>query len=388
MLRRLVAHSIANVPYYREIYRRAGISHNDIRSLSDWGKLPIVTKTDLQAVPLPDRCAIGSRGLKLNSGGTSGEPLGFLVDEKAFAREWAHMHHVWQARGYRRSDVKITFRGKHFGRNEPIRYSAVHNEFVVNASCSMEEVLSAARRCFSGQRSVWIWGYPSLIAEFAHLVSTIHQSEQVRIRNSLKGILLGSEFPADVYRVPIESHLSTNTVSWYGHSEMALLAAETGRGIYQSYPTYGFAEAVGGAQQDKTAFRLLSSSLHNLVHPFIRYDTGDLVDPVCMSKGVVAFRISDGRVGDFVLDRAGRRHSLTAVIFGRHHRAFDKIRHVQVQDVGGGRIRLLVVPEHKPVSAEQLLNDFDLADLDMDFTLEMMDAPVRTTAGKVRLLVP
>lgn len=385
-LRHLVARATASVPFYRELYRRAGISAGDIRSLSDWARVPVVTKADLQAVPLRDRCASGARGMRLNSGGTSGEPLGFLVDRKAFAREWAHMHHIWMARGYRNSDVKITFRGKHFTRDEPIRYNAVHNEYLVNASCSMEQVLSAAKRCFGGSRTVWLWGYPSLIAEFAHLVSTRHEVEQLRIRNAIKGVLLGSEFPAEVYRTPIENHLSTNTVTWYGHSEMALLAYETARGIYQSFPTYGFTEAEAAAQQGG-ASRLLSSSLHNLVHPFIRYDTGDVVYPVCQIQGTLAFRISEGRIGDFVLDRAGRRHSLTAVIFGRHHPAFDKIRHVQVQDIGKGQIRLLVVPRHRNVHPELLLKEFDLRDLDMEFTLDILAEPVRTSAGKVRLLV-
>ena len=43
---------------------------------------------------------VKAKGMKINTGGTSGQPLEFYLDHQAFAREWAHMHHLWQAHGY------------------------------------------------------------------------------------------------------------------------------------------------------------------------------------------------------------------------------------------------------------------------------------------------
>jgi len=353
--------------------------------LNDWDLLPIVTKEDMQGVPLDARCARNAKGLKINTGGTSGQPLEFYLDDQAFAREWAHMHHVWKAHGYRPQHLKLTFRGKHFDRARPLRYNAVHNEYVVNANCPMLQVVEAVLGLPRSSVIRWIHGYPSLVAEFAHALSGNGAPVVADFRARLFGVLLGSEYPAPMYRRVIEQVLSTNVVSWYGHSEMAVLARETALGVYESLPTYGYAEAVpvGNGQE----CRLVCTSLYNRVHPFIRYDTGDLIEPVSQSGGSLAFRIKEGRVGDFVLDRQGNKLALTAIIFGRHHSAFEFLRHLQVRDDGQGRIALLVTPRDSTVDVETLRKGFDLDDLDIEWQLEMVGAPIRTQAGKIRLKI-
>ena len=380
----LVRHAFDNVAFYREFYQRHGFTPGDIRVYEDISRIPIVTKADLQSFPLELRCA-NTRGMKVNTGGTSGQPLEFLLDRQAFAREWAHMHHVWTAHGYRPQHLKITFRGKHFDEPQVLRYNAVHNEYVVNANSSMAAVVEAVTALSSRRAVRWLHGYPSLIAEFAHAVAELPSAQTAAFQTRLYGVLLGSEYPAPAYRDVIASTLSANIASWYGHSEMAILARETAQGVYASYPTYGLAEAV--AQPDGAGHRLVCTSLHNRAHPFIRYDTGDLVDPASEAGGTLSFRIREGRVGDFVLDRRGRKLALTAIIFGRHHSAFSMIRHVQVCDQGAGKVVLVVTPQAAGADSRTLLSGFDLDDLDIDLDIRLVDTPIRTPAGKIRLKV-
>lgn len=381
----LLQHVYRTIPFYRRFYERHGFHPGDIQRLSDWAKVPIVTKGDLQTVLLEDRTAKNAKGMKVNTGGTSGQPLEFYLDSGAFAREWAHMHFVWKARGYHPRHLKLTFRGKYFQSSQVIRYNAVHNEYVVNANAPMfsvvEAVFALSRKCTIR----WVHGYPSLIAEFAHQMEAVASSELARFRSGLFGVLLASEYPAPAYRTIIERELSTNVVSWYGHSEMAVLARETAHGVYESLPTYGYAEAV--PQEQAGDCHLVSTSLHNRIHPFVRYDTGDLIKPLVQHAGSLAFRISEGRVGDFVTDRNGERHSLTAIIFGRHHRAFEHLQHLQVRQDSPGAITLLATPKDPRVAHDKLWEGFDLVGLDMDWKLEIRNAPVRTPAGKIQLKV-
>lgn len=381
----LVRHAFEHVDFYRQHYQRHGFSPDDLQEVEDISRIPVVTKTDLQSAPIAARCTKGAGGMRINTGGTSGQPLGFLLDRHAFAREWAHMHHIWKAHGYRQEHLKLTLRGKHFEGGETLRYNAVHNEYVVNANSSMSSVVEAVARLPRGRVIRWLHGYPSLVAEFAHAMAALPAPELAAFQARLYGVLLGSEYPAPAYREVISGTLSSNIVSWYGHSEMAILARETAQGVYTSYPTYGFAEAVPAA--DGNGHRLVCTSLHNRVHPFIRYDTGDLIDPVSQSGGTLSFRIREGRVGDFVLDRQGRKLALTAIIFGRHHAAFSIIQHVQVCDHGAGRIALIVTPKGDSVDPATLLAGFDLADLDIDLELRLVGNPIRTPAGKIRLKV-
>lgn len=384
-IRDIVRYVFDYVEFYRQHYQRNDFSPDSLKSYEDISRIPIVTKADLQSVPPSARCAVGARGMRVNTGGTSGQPLEFLLDKHAFAREWAHMHHIWKTRGYRQEHLKLTFRGKHFEDGEALRYNAVHNEYVVNANSSMSAVVEAVARLPRGRVIRWLHGYPSLVAEFAHAMAALPAPELAAFQSRLYGVLLGSEYPAPAYREAISRTLSSNIVSWYGHSEMAILARETAQGVYTSYPTYGFAEAVPAA--DGNGHRLVCTSLHNRVHPFIRYDTGDLIDPVSQSGGRLSFRIREGRVGDFVLDRRGRKLALTAIIFGRHHAAFSMIQHVQVCDHGAGRIALIVTPKSDSVDPAALLAGFDLADLDIDLELCLVGNPIRTPAGKIRLKV-
>lgn len=383
-LRNLLKSSVEQVIFYRDFYQSKGFSPNDLQSLEDWSHVPIVTKADFQRVSIGERCQIHPRGFKINTGGTSGQPLEFYLDNQSFAREWAHMHFIWKAHGYLPGHLKLTFRGSHFDSSKPLRYNAVHNEYIVNANTPMSSVVEAVMSLPHSSIIRWLHGYPSLVAEFAHTLASFTFADRNLFRNRIFGILLGSEYPAPIYRKVIEDVLSANIVTWYGHSEMAVLARETSRGVYASLPTYGYTEAVRNECGED--YRLVSTSLHNHIHPFIRYDTGDLVEPVSQVGGSLAFRITEGRVGDFVHDRLGRRHSLTAIIFGRHHAAFEFVQHLQVRELCHG-IVTLVVSRRRGCNMDkaELLGAFDLDDLDIKWEIEIVNEPIRTKAGKIKL---
>lgn len=384
-LSELLSEVVGGCEFYRDFYQGEGFQPGVIRSFEDWNTVPVVTKADLQSVPKDSRCVTGRKGVKINTGGTSGQPLEFYLDKQAFAREWAHMHFIWKARGYRPTHLKLTFRGKHFDSEQAIRYNAVHNEYVVNANATMEQVVQAVLLLPSKSVIRWLHGYPSLIAEFAHAVEKLAPTEVEPIRGRLFGVLLGSEYPAPVYRAVIERVLTTNVVSWYGHSEMAVLAREIANGVYQSLPTYGFAEAI--PTEDGKAHRLVCTSFHNRVHPFIRYDTGDLIEPIAQVGGSLTFRIAEGRVGDFIEDRNGKRHSLTAIIFGRHHEVFNRLQHLQVREEEPGVVTLVVTPKDLSTDVTTLEKGFDLGDLPIEWRIEKVPEPVRTSAGKIRLKI-
>ena len=279
----------------------------------------------------------------------------------------------------------MTFRGKHFDSATALRYNAVHNEYIVNANSSMGHVIDSLLELPSSICIRWLHGYPSLISEFAHELLKRDKNEIEKVRSRLIGILLGSEFPAPMYCSIIKSVLSNNLVSWYGHSEMAVLAKEIAEGVYQTLPSYGFAEAI--PTQDGRSHRLICTSYHNRVHPFIRYDTGDLIEPVSQIGGVLTFKVNEGRIGDFINDAHGKRHSLTAIIFGRHHEAFNLLQHLQVREDAPGKITLVITPTSMSITDEDLRQRFNLNDLPFQWCIERVSEPVRTAAGKVTLKI-
>jgi phenylacetate-CoA ligase len=323
--------------------------------------------------------------MKINTGGTSGQPLEFYIDSKAFAREWAHMHHIWASLGYRQTNLKLTFRGKNLG-NKPIQYNPVHNECLVNAYVDMDSVLEVIAHVASNRVISFIHGYPSSIYNFAAFCKELRPDVIAVLQKSLQGILLSSEYPARVYRDLIEDVFRVPTISWYGHSEMAVLAYETSKFIYTPFHTYGFCEAV---HDGNDSYRLVGTSYYNYASPFIRYDTGDSIEPVDGQEPLAAFRIESGRVGEFIIDAQGRRISLTALVFGRHHPLFGLANFIQIAQEKPGEATVLVTPAHRNDRiGEDWSKLFDSSNIDVRFQFYTLDKPFCSSSGKIPLLVP
>src|SRR4030042_2156012 len=53
-LERIIKYAIDKVPYYNRMFKSAGISHEDIRSLDDIEKMPILEKETIQSLPVVD----------------------------------------------------------------------------------------------------------------------------------------------------------------------------------------------------------------------------------------------------------------------------------------------------------------------------------------------
>ena len=110
-LRALIKHAYENVPYYHRIFKERGIKPEDIKSIEDLVKLPILTKevirknfNDLQA-----RNISKSEFIACQSSGSTGEPLKYYIDKDTYSLGWAQTFRCWGWAGYKIGDpyVKI-----------------------------------------------------------------------------------------------------------------------------------------------------------------------------------------------------------------------------------------------------------------------------------------
>lgn len=381
MMKEIVESAYLNVPFYRGFYARHGFLPSDLHSYEDLNTIPIVKKSDLKEYGLSDRAIADASGIVTNTGGTSGQPLGLMLDSGAYAREWGHMHTVWERLGYKTSDMKLTLRGMNLG-SEPIVYNFIHNEFQINAYCEFDRIIFALKSLLEKYTIKYIHGYPSSIYDLVNQLSLKYPDVLSELKKSLEGVFLGSEYPAPIYRDYIEKGLGVRSISWYGHSEMAVLAGEKEeRFVYYPFHSYGYAEAV--AMGD--GIHLVGTTIHNFVSPLIRYDTEDVIEPISIKAGVLeSFRVSKGRQGEFVLDKNSRRISLTALVFGRHHRIFEIVDFVQVSQLIHGEMTVWVTSKCTGVSWEEY---FDSDDVSIDIRFEVVSSPFKTASGKVPLLV-
>ncbi|WP_408008262.1 hypothetical protein ACJROX_26925 [Pseudalkalibacillus sp. A8] len=384
--KKIVTYSYFNSKFYSDFYKKNKFYIESLKTFEDIERVPIITKKTLQNYGIESRSISEKGRLLVNTGGTSGQPLNFYLDSKAFAREWGHMHTIWSKLGYQHTDLKLIFRGKNLG-DMPYKYNPVHNEYIINSYIDLNDLINHLSRLLNQKKVSYIHGYPSSIYNFSEYIEKNSPKMITKIRENLKGVLLGSEYPAPIYRNKIEKVLGVPTLSWYGHSEMAVLAYEKEKKYcYNPMQTYGFTEAVINGQG---SYRLIGTSYNNTASPFIRYDTGDLITPINKVDGILKeFQIESGRIGDFIIDNKGHSISLTAMIFGRHHDAFGYAKFIQVKQSRSGVATILITPmaEESNTSIDWR-SKFDFSNIDMRIEFQILANPVLSPAGKVPLLI-
>ena len=363
--------------FYKETYKKYGVLGKKIKTLDDFIAYPIITKDMIR------KYSDDFKGyMKTNTGGTSGEPFSFYLDKDAFAREWAHMHYIWSLKDYKQTDIKITLRGKNLG-DKNIIYNPVHNEFIITTYKKVESFKNELISLFIKHDIKYVHGYPSAVYEFfKELEKILNDQEKRLITKNIVSCFLGSEFPVSYIVEYLQKNWNLDYISWYGLSEMAILAYDENKNNqYKPFMTYGYAEIENN--------RLLGTSFNNFDMPLIRYDTGDLVEGKIDKNGLLEyFSITEGREGDYIIDTNDKKIPLTSLIFGRHHKIFDIADFLQVKQEVDGEVKFYITIKDKDsLDLHCLENYFDLTNVDIRYSFELLESPIRTKIGKIKLKI-
>lgn len=140
-LRALIKHAYQKVPYYNRMFKERKIGPDDIKTIKDLRKLPILTKDDLRN-HFSEFIAINAGNYKFGIGhtsGSTGKPTSFYLDQQNREMEYALK---WRQRAWANIGLngKIAtfrpFRGLrgvnfHSG-NPPWRFNPLSKEFEFN----------------------------------------------------------------------------------------------------------------------------------------------------------------------------------------------------------------------------------------------------------------
>lgn len=380
-IKKLVDYSYENIVFYKKFYDEKKFSPVDLQSFKDISAIPITSKSILSDYEVELRSSKIKNRYLVNTGGSSGTPFALYIQPDSMGHEWAHMHTIWSKLDYKPSNFKLVFGGR-ADMKDIVGYDVVRNQFTVNTYAPNSKIADALNQIVKKYRIDYLHGYPSLIYDFAKFCEEDKPAFYNVLKRTLKGAFLGSEYPHKIYRDYFEKVFEISSVSWYGHTERAILAYEKEHYFtYCPFLSYGFAEIV----ENNDAFELIGTSYYNYASPLIRYTTNDIVSNPIYNGGILkSFEIFKGRDGDFVIDKSGKRISLTALIFGRHHTLFNKAKYLQVKQPVDGSIEIHYVGDVEPQVASEM---FDQQFLDFDISFIKNDQPVRTKMGKLNLLI-
>lgn len=398
LLKNILCYSDKYCQYYREVFKENSF---DPRNLSNFNKIPFLDKEIIRKnyKKLVSASSISKKHFKMNTGGSTGQPLDFIVSNLAGFIDSAHQEFQYIMMGYEKGDLILAFDGstvpqtklernifwvnKYNWKGLPygkISYSSLYLTDE-NIHFYIDDIIK--------RKPVIMRGYPSFINTLAEYII----SKDIKINFRIKGIELTSEMAHESQIRNIENAFNAPVYMQYGHSEVCAFAF-TKKGFHTKYyfsPFYGHVEIVdtnGNHVNEGEIGEIVVTGFYNYAMPFIRYKTGDLAEYGGKENGLVCVNRLLGRTQDYVYSIDGKKTALTALIFGQHYRAFGNIKEWQIVQAVRGKVKVRVVKTDDFNQEDQIEikeKFLKLAGVDVEF--EYMDNIPRTARGKYKFLI-
>jgi phenylacetate-CoA ligase len=347
-LRELIEHCWNRVPFYKASFDRAGFKPGHLKTIADFGKLPLLSREDLRD-HFEDLRAVNASQFEpeeCSSGGATGQPVKFLLDRKAIALEKACVRRHWLRTGYEDGKPTANLRGLRMT-FKPGEYSVIdkgENCLYLSSYDLTPETVAAYAKSFNKFRPILLNSYASSAALFANLVE--HDGLQV---HSPKAIVCASETLYPHQRERIESVFKSKVWDWYGLTELVGNASEcelhNGYHISMEQGCFEVLDDNGVAVAPGEVGEIVATGLHNFSMPLVRYRTGDLgefTDELCpCGRTSRMIKSIQGRVFEFIETPGGVR--LTATALNVHDNTWNHVLQFQYVQKAQDTVLLRVI---------------------------------------------
>jgi phenylacetate-CoA ligase len=389
-LQKLLEHAIKHVRFYSNIPLRSDDPFKNLQNFQIIDKETIQNNFKIfMADNIPKR-----KTYYVTTGGTSGNPLGFYLDNSTFGKEWAFVMTGWKRVGFTPGDKVVSIRGVEFYNNKNIFWqdNPVYNMLEMSPFHMNKKYLPMYVEVIKKFKPKYIHGYPSAISILAKYVENV--GEKIP---PIKAVFAISENIYPGQREFIEKIFNTRLFSFYGMSEKAIMAPECEYDTrYHSFPEYGITEVVdknGDPVAEGERGELVGTGFLNYCMPFIRYRTGDyaiLSDQRCTcGRPHLLLEQLVGRWNqEMLLGRSGALISIAA--FNLHGDVFKNVYRYQFyQKKQGEMIIRVVLKKDFSIKDEEEISKaiYKKVGQDLQIFFEEVDEIKLTARGKFKLLI-
>ena len=273
-LRRLLTYASCEVPFYKDWFKDHGLDSENVTL----DQMPVVSKVIMRQEGI-NRFTANSFPVKVRrlsrSSGSTGEPFSFYVSNEAGSVNTAAKLRTWYMAGYRLGDkyMKIANGARH-GKLKNLQ-DKINNCLYVPFYSMNDDTLKAILEKIEKSQPTIIRSYPIPLYLLAQ-----YRNSHSEFSYCPKHIMTtGSTLPA-AYRVEIERAFGCDVIDSYSCEGTADCYETTAHNGYNITHYYGIIEVIDDNNRPVTdgIGRVVSTDLWNLAHPFIRYDTQDLVE--------------------------------------------------------------------------------------------------------------
>ena len=312
-LKDLLHHADSNVPYYRQIFAELGFAPDSVRSLDDLGRLPFLTKTAIRANTDALKSGMATNLTRLNTGGSSGEPLIFFVGKERTSHDVAAK---WRATRWWDVDIgdrEIVVWGSPIELSTQDRIKSVRDQLMRTRLLPAFEMSAAKLDGFiATMRSVrprMLFGYPSALSHIArHAEATGKRLNDVGIQVAF----VTSEQLYDDQRAQIEKTFGCRVANGYGGRDAGFIAHQCPEGEMHITAEDIIVEIIdteGKVLPPGSSGEIVVTHLASTDFPFIRYRTGDIgvvsTRQCRCGRGLPVLQEIQGRTTDFVVAQDG-----------------------------------------------------------------------------------
>lgn len=363
-LHQLLVYASQEVPFYRDWIQTHDLNP-DFLTLD---QMPIVSKAIMRnegidrfsAEHFPVKKRIPSR-----SGGSTGEPFTFYETKLSYSVNMAAKLRTWYQAGYHLGDLymKIT-NGKRTSKVKQLQ-DLMNNCIYVPFYSITDDILKSILDKIEYTKPHFIRSYPSplyLLARYRNNHSNYHFSPRHIMTT-------GSTLTED-YRNEIEKAFGCDIIDSYSCEGTPNVYETPSHDGYNISGYYGIIEVLDDDNKPVVngVGRVVSTNLWNYAHPFVRYDTQDLVEV----KGGRIIRIM-GRQCETLVEANGTLltvHNFTHY-FSDNFPSVDGWQVVKLKD-GNIRFRLVVNKLFSPDDEQNIINHWSSC-TGREISLEIVD---------------
>jgi len=316
-LQRLVRTAWEHTPYWRGVMQAQGMTPDEVRSLSDLRRFPLLYKDTLRE--RREEMVWREEGPRVQLVRTSGSTNEALQFYTSSTRE-AHINaarmrgHEWV--GVRRGERELYYWGSPVELSKQDRIKQVRDWLINDGLTNGFEVTPNRLRSALEQWLLWkpkcIFGYPSTFALAATMAGSMGLDLRELKKRGLAVIITTSEMLSDVDRRLIADGFGVPVFDSYGLREGGLVGHECDRGTMHCMDEQVILETIDPETLEPVEGEgeLVVTNIVGPAFPIIRYRTGDIVtlahEPCACGRTLSRIRISGGRAVEFVVTKAGK----------------------------------------------------------------------------------
>jgi phenylacetate-CoA ligase len=394
-LRKMITHCYEHVPYYQQLFDGIGFKPAHLKTFADLKHIPLLTKENLRS-HFDKLCALNRASYEPETcytGGSTGEPVKFLLDRKAIALEKACMRRHWLRSGYKDGEPYVNLRG--------LRLAVKPNQYWVidkGENCLYLSSYHLTPKTVRAYVEAFNEFGPALLNCYASsgwLLANLIESSDLKV-HSPRSIVCASETLYPHQRERMEAVFKAKVWDWYGLTELVGNASQCERHDgYHISMEQGYFEVLdeSGRQVEPGEIgEIVATGLHNFSMPLLRYRTGDLAeftDEMCpCGRGSRIIKSIQGRALEYIEAPSGAR--LTATALNVHDNTWENVLQFQYVQKRADMVVLRVVKAQTYTKADEqrILNRMGARfGSEIQLEIEYVAEIPKTPRGKSPLIV-